>query len=180
MSALLITVHIIVCIALIMIVLLQTGKGADMGAAFGGGGSQTLFGSTGASSFLSKATTWVAVIFMLTCLSLAYVSSHRSGSSIMKDVEIPAAEPEAAAPAEETAEKTETEASAPLQTSAETQAATPEGEAADTKEVPAQSSSVSESAEEVALPSAETSGTDSDAVQSPVSAEGSAQEGKSE
>ena len=86
MSIVLIVIHIVVCIALIMIVLLQTGKGADMGAAFGGGSSQTLFGSTGASTFLSKATTAAAVIFMLTSLSLAYVSSHRSGGqSVVSD-----------------------------------------------------------------------------------------------
>ena len=54
MLLLIIVIHVVACIALIMIVLLQTGKGADMGAAFGGGSSQTLFGSTGASSFLSK------------------------------------------------------------------------------------------------------------------------------
>ena len=88
MSALLITLHVVVCIALIMIVLLQTGKGADMGAAFGGGSSQTLFGSTGASTFLSKATTVAAIIFMLTSLGLAYMSSHKMSSSIMTDVEI--------------------------------------------------------------------------------------------
>ena len=85
MSILLIAVHVIVCIALIMIVLLQTGKGADMGAAFGGGSSQTLFGSTGASTFLGKATTVVAVMFMVTSLVLAYLSSNRMGSSIMTD-----------------------------------------------------------------------------------------------
>ena len=79
MTILLIVVHIIVCIALIMIVLLQTGKGADMGAAFGGGSSQTLFGSTGASTFLSKATTAAAIIFMLTSLALAYLSGQRPG-----------------------------------------------------------------------------------------------------
>ncbi|MBW2632326.1 MAG: preprotein translocase subunit SecG, partial [Deltaproteobacteria bacterium] len=70
-------IHVAACIALIMIVLLQTGKGADMGAAFGGGGSQTLFGSSGASTFLSKATTIAAVVFMLTSLVLAYMYSHR-------------------------------------------------------------------------------------------------------
>jgi|SaaInl4_150m_RNA_FD_contig_41_586808_length_715_multi_4_in_0_out_0_1 preprotein translocase subunit SecG len=91
MSILLNVVHIIVCIALIMIVLLQTGKGADMGAAFGGGGSQTLFGSTGASTFLSKATTAAAVIFMLTSLSLAYVSSRQGPTgSIMETQQAPA------------------------------------------------------------------------------------------
>ncbi len=81
--------HVIVCIALIMIVLLQTGKGADMGAAFGGGSSQTLFGSTGASTFLSKATTVVAVVFMLTSLGLAYMSTHKTGDSIMTDKKAP-------------------------------------------------------------------------------------------
>ena len=93
MSAILIIVHIIVCVALIMIVLLQTGKGADMGAAFGGGGSQTLFGSTGASTFLSKATTAAAVIFMLTSLALAYISSHRTADSIMTDTPVPVEQP---------------------------------------------------------------------------------------
>ncbi len=85
MPLLLVIVHIVVCIALIMIVLLQTGKGADMGAAFGGGSSQTLFGSTGASTFLSKATTGVAVVFMITCMSLAYLSTNRTSSSIVSD-----------------------------------------------------------------------------------------------
>ncbi|MBA4368639.1 MAG: preprotein translocase subunit SecG, partial [Desulfobacterium sp.] len=75
MEILIITLHVIVCLALIMIVLLQTGKGADMGAAFGGGSSQTLFGSTGASTFLSKATTVAAILFMGTCFILAYLSA---------------------------------------------------------------------------------------------------------
>ena len=86
MSILLILLHVVVSIALIMIVLLQTGKGADMGAAFGGGGSQTLFGSTGASTFLSKATTAAAIVFMITSLALAYISSHQTPSSVMTDV----------------------------------------------------------------------------------------------
>lgn len=83
MSTFIIAIHVIVCIALILIVLLQTGKGADMGAVFGGGSSQTLFGSAGASTFLTKMTTCAAVIFMLTSLSLAYFSSRRPTSSIM-------------------------------------------------------------------------------------------------
>ncbi|MBW2568278.1 MAG: preprotein translocase subunit SecG [Deltaproteobacteria bacterium] len=81
--------HVIACITLIMIILLQTGKGADMGAAFGGGGSQTLFGSSGASTFLSKATTIAAVVFMITSLGLAYMSSHRMETSVMSDIKIP-------------------------------------------------------------------------------------------
>ena len=96
MTILLIIFHILICLALVMIVLLQTGKGADMGAAFGGGSSQTLFGSTGASTFLTKSTTMIAVAFMLTSLGLAYISSSRTGTSIMKDVKTP--DKEAAVP----------------------------------------------------------------------------------
>ncbi len=103
MSTLIIVLHVIVCIALILIVLLQTGKGADMGAAFGGGSSQTLFGSTGATTFLSKATTAAAIVFMLTSLSLAYMYGKRTSESIMDNVpatvETPA-EPSAESPAE--------------------------------------------------------------------------------
>ncbi len=93
MGIFLIILHVVVCVALIMIVLLQTGKGADMGAAFGGGGSQTLFGSTGASTFLSKATTVAAIIFMLTSLVLAYLSSNRSGSTMMPQQKAPIEQP---------------------------------------------------------------------------------------
>ena len=100
MSIILVIVHILVCVALIMIVLLQTGKGADMGAAFGGGASQTLFGSSGASTFLSKATTVAAVIFMLTSLVLAYISSHRAADSIMPQTSAPVEQSAPAAPSE--------------------------------------------------------------------------------
>ena len=93
MSILLIVIHVVVCIALIMIVLLQTGKGADMGAAFGGGGSQTLFGSTGASTFLSKATTVAAIVFMLTSLTLAYVSGGKTATSVVKQPQAPVEQP---------------------------------------------------------------------------------------
>ena len=93
MSVLLIFIHVIVCIALIMIVLLQTGKGGDMGAAFGGGSSQSLFGSTGASTFLSKATTVAAVVFMVTSLALAYMSSNQTGKSIMTNTQAPVSAP---------------------------------------------------------------------------------------
>jgi preprotein translocase subunit SecG len=78
-------IHILVCVFLILIVLLQTSKGADIGAAFGGGSSQTLFGSAGPGGFLTKITTGVAIIFMITSIGLAYFSSHRTGSSVMKE-----------------------------------------------------------------------------------------------
>jgi preprotein translocase subunit SecG len=100
MTVILIIIHIIVCIALIMIVLLQTGKGADIGAAFGGGSSSTLFGTTGASTFLSKATTGAAIVFMITSLALSYVASQRRADSVVTETP-PAVE--ATAPASETA-----------------------------------------------------------------------------
>jgi preprotein translocase subunit SecG len=78
-------IHVLVCFLLILIVLLQTSKGADIGAAFGGGASQTLFGSAGPGGFLTKITTGVAIIFMITSIGLAYMSSHRTGTSIMKE-----------------------------------------------------------------------------------------------
>lgn len=86
MTALIITIHVIVSIALILIVLLQTGKGASMGAVFGGAGSQALFGNTGAASFLGKLTTWAAIIFMLTSLTLAYISKS-GGKSVVSDIQ---------------------------------------------------------------------------------------------
>lgn len=85
MTAVIITIHVIMCITLIMVVLLQTGKGADIGSAFGAGSSQTVFGSSGAGGFLSKFTTIAAIIFMLTSLTLTYFSGDRSAESIMKD-----------------------------------------------------------------------------------------------
>lgn len=100
MLLILILIHIAVCLALIFIVLLQQGKGADMGAAFGGGASQTLFGSSGAGTFFGKATTAIAIIFMVTSLTLAYMSSNHKGDSVMKEVAAPVEEtiPENTAP----------------------------------------------------------------------------------
>ncbi len=108
MSILLIVIHVVVCIALIMIVLLQTGKGADMGAAFGGGSSQTLFGSTGASTFLSKATTVAAIVFMLTSLTLAYVSGGKVAKSVVTDVQVPIEQQSQQPPAQDDAAGTDT------------------------------------------------------------------------
>ena len=79
--------HVLACMALILIVLLQTGKGAEMGAAFGGA-SQTLFGGSGGTTFLSKLTTGAAVAFMITCLGLTYLSAGPRTKSIMEDVPI--------------------------------------------------------------------------------------------
>ena len=81
MNTLVTILHVLACFVLILVVLLQAGKGANMGAAFGGS-SQTVFGSSGAGTFLGKMTATVAIIFMLTSLILTYTASHR-GSSLM-------------------------------------------------------------------------------------------------
>ncbi len=85
MFPVLIVLHVVVCVALILIVLLQKGKGAGMGAAFGGS-SQTVFGRTGATSLLHKVTTAVAIIFMLTSLGLSFMAGKGTKTSIMNDV----------------------------------------------------------------------------------------------
>jgi len=91
--------HLLVCVALILIVLLQTGKGAEIGAAFGGGGSSTLFGSRGAGTFLSKLTAAAAAIFMLTSLYLAMNSAHISVGSVVKEAPVSKEAPAKPAPA---------------------------------------------------------------------------------
>jgi preprotein translocase subunit SecG len=87
LQTLVLIVHVIACLALIAIVLLQTGRGAEMGAAFGGS-SQTLFGSTGGSTFLGKLTTAAAIVFMITCLGLTYFASRPAGKSVMEKVKV--------------------------------------------------------------------------------------------
>ena len=97
MLLILILIHIAVCLDLIFIVLLQQGKGADMGAAFGGS-SQTVFGSRGATSFLHKVTVASAIIFMLTSLSLAFIYGKGRTKSVMekvKDTPAPITQPAA-------------------------------------------------------------------------------------
>ena len=94
MRVLLVLIHVAICIGLVLIVLLQKGKGAGMGAAFGGS-SQAVFGGAGASSFMQKLTTAVAVLFMFTSLGLTLMYGQGGRSSIMEDMEgrqIPAAE----------------------------------------------------------------------------------------
>lgn len=73
--------HVLVSIGLILVVLLQTGKGADIGAVFGGS-SSTLFGSSGAGNFLTRLTTGMAIVFMITSLTLGYFSGKRTSASI--------------------------------------------------------------------------------------------------
>ncbi|HYV17592.1 MAG TPA: preprotein translocase subunit SecG [Verrucomicrobiae bacterium] len=100
LEVLLYVIHGIVCLVLILVVLLQSGKAADLAGAFGGGGSQTALGSRGAATVLSKATSICAIVFMLSSLGLAILGS-RSGGSVLEQVPLPAAPAEApsAAPA---------------------------------------------------------------------------------
>ena len=79
LQVLLTAVHIIVSLVLILVVLLQTGKRADLAGAFGGGGSQTAFGARGAATVLSKITTASAILFMVTSLGLSVMASRTSG-----------------------------------------------------------------------------------------------------
>jgi preprotein translocase subunit SecG len=86
-------IHVLACFVLVVVVLLQQGKGADMGAVFGGG-SQTFFGSSGAGNFLTKVTAATAAIFMATALILTYGTSRTGTSRLLE--RIPAAAPEEA------------------------------------------------------------------------------------
>lgn len=78
------TLHILVSVLLVVAILLQSGKGSDIGAVFGGAGSQALFGSAGPADFLNKATRVMVVIFMLTSLTLGYVTFDRTDRSVME------------------------------------------------------------------------------------------------
>jgi preprotein translocase subunit SecG len=78
---LIVAVHIVVCLFIIIVVLLQSGKSGDISAAFGGQGSQTAFGPRGAASALSRATTWSAIAFMITSITLSVYSARSGGGS---------------------------------------------------------------------------------------------------
>ncbi len=101
--------HILVCLFMIAVVLLQSGKGAEMGASFGSSGSQSVFGAGGGTTFLSKLTTGVAVVFMLTSMLLAYLAGTPSSSSIMVD------KAKAVSAVKQPAQSTQTPAQVPVQ-----------------------------------------------------------------
>ena len=88
MQSALLVIHVLLSLALIGLVLIQQGKGADAGAAFGGGASSTMFGSSGAGTFLTKLTTGLAIAFFVTSLGLAYLSaSDVADSSLVEQLE---------------------------------------------------------------------------------------------
>jgi len=91
--------HVMVCVVLVVAVLIQHGKGADIGAVFGGGASNTVFGSRGAGNFLTKLTTGAAILFMVTSLSLSYLANSRANRSLFDGIDTESGA--AAAPASE-------------------------------------------------------------------------------
>ncbi len=100
---LLVTLHVMICVLLILVVLLQSGKAADLAGAFGGAGSQTAFGPRGAATFLSKATTWCAVMFMAVTMALVLQQSQTrpaTGGSVLEETKPtePAQQPPATPP----------------------------------------------------------------------------------
>jgi preprotein translocase subunit SecG len=94
-ETLVVVVHVVIAVGLVGLVLIQQGKGADAGAAFGGGASQTVFGSQGSGSFLTRATTFLAIVFFVTSFSLAVFAKQRAeiaGQTGIPQVQQPAAE----------------------------------------------------------------------------------------
>jgi preprotein translocase subunit SecG len=98
---LIIVIHVLIALAIIGLVLLQHGKGADMGSGFGGGASGSLFGASGSANFLSRATAVLATVFFLTSLGLAYLATHKPravGGAVLDTVKTAPAKPDAEAP----------------------------------------------------------------------------------
>jgi preprotein translocase subunit SecG len=95
------TLHVIVCVILVLVVLLQSSRGADLAGAFGGGATQTAFGSRGPASFLSKMTTGAAIVFMLTSIGLSLISTRTQteAKSVLETTKQKAAQPAPKAPA---------------------------------------------------------------------------------
>ena len=98
----LVTLHVVICGLLIIVIMLQSGEAADLAGAFGGAGSQTAFGPRGAATFLSKATTWCAIMFMLTSMALTMhqnSTAASTGSSVLQQFSKTSKQPAPAAPA---------------------------------------------------------------------------------
>jgi preprotein translocase subunit SecG len=89
MEQIILIAHLLIALAIIGLIMLQQGKGADMGASFGAGGSQTLFGSDGGGNVLTKATAWLVVLFFVTSFSLALLVNKRSAVNDDLGLEIP-------------------------------------------------------------------------------------------
>ncbi len=127
MSAMITVLHVVVCIFLVAVVLLQRGKGAEVGAVFGGGASSTVFGSRGAGNFLTKLTTGAAIVFMLTSLSLSYLNTAAQQDRLFGDgvIEEDLEDPEESAPLFEELGIVPAEPSTPADPAPATEQATP-------------------------------------------------------
>jgi preprotein translocase subunit SecG len=99
MLTLIIVLHMLAAGGIVTLVLLQHGKGADMGAAFGSGSAGSLFGSAGAANFLSRSTAVLALVFFATSLFLTYLSAPKKSGGVIQQLEIPAVDVKPAAPA---------------------------------------------------------------------------------
>jgi preprotein translocase subunit SecG len=130
----LVTLHVLVCFVLVLVIMLQSGNAADLAGAFGGAGSQTAFGPRGAATFLSKATTWCAIVFMLTSLTLSIKRTptgvSTGASSVLEQTTKTApakpATPPASAPASSTPQpSSQTPAPAPAPATGKPPAQTP-------------------------------------------------------
>ena len=129
----LVTLHVLVCLVLVAVIMLQSGNAADLAGAFGGSGSQTAFGPRGAATFLSRATTWCAIVFMMTSLTLSVkreptAASAASGSFLeqtQKAGTAPATPPAGAPPAQVPGQNAQPPASAPAQSQAPAQTPAP-------------------------------------------------------
>jgi preprotein translocase subunit SecG len=91
-TVMLVTLHVLVCFLLVIVVMLQSGTAADLAGAFGGAGSQTAFGPRGAATFLSRATTWCAIVFMMTSMALSVRRDQAAAAvgSILQETQAPA------------------------------------------------------------------------------------------
>src|ERR1700719_2880320 len=129
----LVTLHVMVCFVLVIVIMLQSGNAADLAGAFGGSGSQTAFGPRGAATFLSRATTWCAIVFMMTSLTLSVkrertAASAASGSFLeqtQKAGTAPATPPAGTPPAQVPGQNAQPPASAPAQSQAPAQTPAP-------------------------------------------------------
>ena len=98
MQTAILVLHVLAAVSIVVLVLLQHGKGADMGAAFGSGSAGSLFGSSGAANFLSRTTAVLAAVFFATSLGLTYFSSPSKSGGVTQSIETPAA-PKVSSPA---------------------------------------------------------------------------------
>jgi len=143
-------IHILVSILLILVVLLQPGKGGDLGSVFGGGGgsSESVFGAAGAVPFLSKVTRVLAVLFLLSSLTLGYFAAKNVSSSVVTDIPAAQQSSEFAPSAEVTQPETSSEQTAPAEVTQDAGESAPEGGEASESDAPVNEEPAPENSQE--------------------------------